>query len=77
MPSMKKDNGLKKSIRGGLMLGLMILLGSLVHMMIHFSSEMDPSSKLIVGQTVVGVLALLGTGCTFYFSRQSQSNGEE
>ena len=58
------------------MLGLMILLGSLVHMMIHYSDDMDPSGKLIVGQTVVGVLALLGTGCTFYFIRQSQSDGE-
>ena len=69
---MNEDNGLRKSIRGGLMLGLMILLGSLVHMMIHWSDGMDQSSKVIVGQTVVGVLALLGTGCHFYFTKESE-----
>ena len=74
---MPESNGLKKSIRGGLMLGLMLLLGSLVHMMIHYSEGMDASSKLIVGQTVVAVVSLLSMGCAWYFTKQSQSDGEE
>ena len=71
---MPESNGLKKSIRGGLMLGAMVLLASLVHMMIHFSADMDPSSKVIVGQTVVAVMGLLTVGFTWYFTNQSQSD---
>ena len=74
---MPESNGLKKSIRGGLMLGAMILLGSLVHMMIHYSEGMDPSSKIIVGQTVIAVVGLLGVGFTWYFTKTSQSEEEE
>ena len=74
---MSQENGLKKSIRGMLMLALIVLLGSLVHMMIHYSAEMEQSTRLIVGQTVVGVLALLGTGVTFYFSKQGAIDDPE
>ena len=74
---MPESNGLKKSIRGLLMAGAMVLLASLVHMLIHYSEEMDPSSKIIVGQTVVAVMGLLTMGFVFYFTKQSQSDDEE
>ena len=70
------ENGLRKTIRGVLMVSAMLLLASLVHMMIHYADTMDESSKLILGQTVIGVLALLATGWAFYFGKQSKSDEE-
>ena len=73
---MPESNGLKKSIRGILMAGAMILLASLVHMLIHYSEGMDQSSKVIVGQTVVAVAGLLTMGFSFYFGKsQSDEDG--
>ena len=71
-----KANGLKKSIRGILMVGAMLLLGSLVHMLIHFSKDLEESASVIVGQAVLAVLALLGTGFHFYFGKQSDVKDE-
>ena len=71
-----KGNGIKKSIRGILMLAAMFLLASLVHMMIHFSKEMDETSRMIVGQIVVAVGALLTQGFIFYFGKQGGTEDE-
>ena len=72
----RKANGLKKSIRGVLMVGAMLLLGSLVHMLIHFSKDLEESASVIVGQAVLAVLALLGTGFHFYFGKQGNTEDE-
>ena len=74
---MNVENGLKKSIRGILMIGAMILLFSLAHMMIHYSDGMDESSSIIIGQVVVAVVGLLSMGFSFYFGKPPQSDDTE
>ena len=74
---MNVENGLKKSIRGILMLSAMILLGVLVYMMTHYSEGLDASVKVILGQVVVAVVGLLVTGWAFYFGKQAQKSDDE
>ena len=71
-----KANGLRKSVKGILMLSAMVLLASLVHMLIHFSDTMEESALLIVGQAVIAITAMLGVGFNHYFSKQGDVEDE-